>query len=53
MGNVNPIYIVLGGIGLLILLLHERARFVAALIVFLIVAIAAAQLFGVDLRFRK
>jgi hypothetical protein len=51
--SVNPIYVLLGGIAVLILLLHERARFLAALIVFVVVAIAAAQVFGVDLRFRK
>ncbi len=48
---MNPLYVLLAGIATLILLLHERARFAAALIVFLVVVIAAADLVGVDLRF--
>jgi hypothetical protein len=41
----------LGGSAGLTLMLNERARFVAALLIFLIVAIAAAQLMSVRLSF--
>jgi hypothetical protein len=53
MRNISPVYILLGGVGLLILLLNERARFAAALIVFIVIVVAAAQVFAVDLRFWK
>jgi hypothetical protein len=48
---MNPLYVLLTGIAALILLLNERARFAAALLIFLVVAIAAAQLMGLRLTF--
>lgn len=46
MTNVNPLYVLLAGLALLVVLLQEKVRFVAALVVFLIVALAAAQMLG-------
>ncbi len=53
MWSISPTYVLLGGIAMLVMLLNERARFAAALIVFLVVVISAAQVMGVDLRLWK
>jgi hypothetical protein len=53
MSHLSPVWIVLGGIGCLLVLLHERARIVAALAVFFFAMLAAAHLLGLDLRFWK
>ena len=53
MWSVKPTYVLMGGIAMLVMLLNERARFVAALVVFVIVVISAAQVMGVDLRIWK
>lgn len=53
MRGASPVLIMVSGIVALFLMLHERARVIAALIVFVVVLIAAADVFGIDLKFWK
>ena len=48
---MRPIFIFLGGLCMLFLMLHERARVFAALVIFFFVVLSGASLLGIDLRF--
>ena len=47
----HPLLVFFGGIAFLIILQHDRTRFVAALVTLLIVVVAGAEIVGVDLKF--
>jgi hypothetical protein len=48
MFGINPTYILCGGALMLIVLLNEKARLVAALLTFAIVLFAAVKVLGID-----